>query len=255
MLREYRADLHIHTCLSPCASLDLSPRKIVERAREERLDIIAVTDHNSAKNVRVVAELGEGLRLKVIAGMEVQTREEIHLLTLFPEWAAIVPWEEEVSRHLPDVKNDPEVFGDQPVVDGEGNILGFEDRLLINSLDLSLEEVKRRVEERGGLVIPSHFNKGSFSLISQLGMLPVDLRLEALEMTRRTELGNWGLPVHPPPSVPRLISSDSHFLEDIGSAYTVYLLAEPSLEELRLAFGGREGRRIVERVDRGVRVL
>ncbi len=255
MLREYRADLHIHTCLSPCASLDLSPRKIVERAREERLDIIAVTDHNSAKNVRVVTELGEGLRLKVIAGMEVQTREEIHLLTLFPEWGSMVPWEEEVSRHLPDVKNDPEVFGDQPVVDGEGDILGFEDRLLINSLDLSLEEVKRRVEGRGGLVIPSHFNKGSFSLISQLGMLPLDLHLEALEMTRRTELGNWGLPVHPSPSVPRIISSDSHFLEDIGSAYTVYLLAEPSLEELRLAFGGREGRRIVERVDRGVTVL
>ena len=255
MLREYRADLHIHTCLSPCASLDLSPRKIVERAREERLDIIAVTDHNSAKNIRVVTELGKALGLKVIAGMEVQTREEIHLLTLFPEWGSMVPWEEEVFRHLPDVKNDPEVFGDQPVVDGEGNILGFEDRLLINSLDLSLEEVKRRVEERGGLVIPSHFNKGSFSLISQLGMLPPDLQLEALEMTRRTELGNWGLPVHPSPSIPRIISSDSHFLEDIGSAYTVYLLAEPSLEELRLAFGGREGRRIVERVDRGVTVL
>jgi hypothetical protein len=255
MLRKYRADLHIHTCLSPCASLDLSPRKIVERAREERLDIIAVTDHNSAKNVRVVTELGEGLGLKVIAGMEVQTREEIHLLTLFPEWGSMIPWEEEVSQHLPDVKNDPEVFGDQPIVDGEGNILGFEDRLLINSLDLSLEEVKRRVEERGGMVIPSHFNKGSFSLISQLGMLPPHLNLEALEMTRRTELGNWGLPVHPSPSVPRIISSDSHFPEDIGSAYTVYLLAEPTLTELCLALRGQDGRRIVQRVDRGVTVL
>jgi PHP family Zn ribbon phosphoesterase len=255
MLREYRADLHIHTCLSPCASLDLSPRKIVERAREERLDIIAVTDHNSARNVRVLTELGEALGLKVIAGMEVQTREEIHLLTLFPEWGSMIPWEEEVSRHLPDVKNDPEVFGDQPVVDGEGNILGFEDRLLINSLDLSLEEVKRGVEERGGLVIPSHFNKGSFSLISQLGMLPPDLQLEALEMTRRTESGNAGLPVHPSPSIPRILSSDSHLVEDIGGAYTVYLLAEPSLKELRLAFRGQDGRRIVRRVDRGIIVL
>jgi 3',5'-nucleoside bisphosphate phosphatase len=255
MLREYRADLHIHTCLSPCASLDLSPRKIVERAREERLEIIAITDHNSARNVRVVAELGELMGLKVLAGMEVQTREEIHLLTLFPEWGSIVPWEEEVSRHLPDVKNDPEVFGDQPVVDGEGNILGFEDRLLINSLDLSLEEVKRKVEERGGLVIPSHFNKGAFSLISQLGMLPPHLRLEALEMTRRTESGNSGLPVSPSPSVPQILSSDSHFPEDIGGAYTVYLLAEPTLKELRLALRGQEGRRIVQRVDRGVTVL
>ena len=78
---------------------------------------------------------------------------------------------------------------------------------------------------------------------------------ENREMTRRTELGNWGLPVHPSPSIPRIISSDSHFLEDIGSAYTVYLLAEPSLAELRLALRGQEGRRIVERVDRGVIVL
>ena len=255
MLREYRADLHIHTCLSPCASLDLSPRKIVERAREERLEIIAITDHNSAKNVRVVTELGEGLGLKVIAGMEVQTREEIHLLTLFPGWESIVPWEEEVSRHLPDVKNDPEVFGDQPVVDGEGNILGFEDRLLINSLDLSLEAIKQGVEERGGLVIPSHFNKGSFSLISQLGMLPPHLELEALEITRRTDMGGSGLTVDPSLSIPRVLSSDSHFPEDIGSAYTVYLLAEPSLRELRLALRGREGRRIMQRVDRGVTVL
>ncbi len=217
--------------------------------------MIAITDHNSARNVRAVAELGGAKGLKVLAGMEVQTREEIHLLTLFPDWDSLAPWEEEVSRHLPQVKNDPEVFGDQPIVDEEGNILGFEERLLINSLDLSLEEVKRGAEERGGLVIPSHFNKGSFSLISQLGMLPPHLQLEALEMTRRTELGGSGLPVQPAPSIPRVVSSDSHFPEEIGSAYTVYLMAEPSLEELRLALGGKEGRRIVQRVDRGVIIV
>ncbi len=217
--------------------------------------MIAITDHNSARNVRAVAELGGAKGLKVLAGMEVQTREEIHLLTLFPDWDSLAPWEEEVSRHLPQVKNDPEVFGDQPIVDEEGNILGFEERLLINSLDLSLEEVKRGAEERGGLVIPSHFNKGSFSLISQLGMLPPHLQLEALEMTRRTELGGSGLPVQPAPSIPRVVYSDSQFPEDIGSAYTVYLMAEPSLEELRLALGGKEGRRIVQRVDRGVIIV
>jgi PHP family Zn ribbon phosphoesterase len=166
MLREYRADLHIHTCLSPCASLDLSPQRIVERAKAERLDIIAITDHNTAKNVQAVMELGEREGLKVIPGMEVQTREEIHLLSLFPGGSSITFWDEEVYQHLPDVKNDPEFFGDQPVVDFEGNILHFEERLLINSLDLSLEEVKHRVEVKGGLIVPSHFDKGSFSLIS-----------------------------------------------------------------------------------------
>lgn len=255
MLREYRADLHIHTCLSPCASLDLSPQKIVERAKTERLDLIAITDHNSAKNVAAVIRLGEQAGLKVIPGMEVQTREEIHLLTLFPEGDSIALWDEEVYQHLPEVKNDPEIFGDQPIVDPEGNILQFEERLLINSLDLSLEEVKRRAEKKGGLVVPSHFDKESFSLISQLGLIPPSLDLEALEISRRTEFRGSGMFVDPSLRVPRIVSSDAHFLEDIGSAYTVLLLAEPKLSELRAAFRGEGGRRIVRRMDRGMAVL
>lgn len=252
MLKEYFADLHIHTCLSPCADLDLSPREIVERAKKERLKIIAITDHNTAQNVRVVMGLGEQRGLKVIPGMEVQTREEIHLLTLFPDWPSTAAWEEEIYRHLPDMRNDPGIFGDQPVVDEEGNILKFEERMLLNSIDLSLEEVKHRVEQHGGLIIPSHFDKGSFSLISQLGLIPQDLKLEALEMSRKSPLRKPAGMAEASSSLPRIISSDAHRLEDIGSAYTVFLLAEASLEELRMAFRGQAGRRIVKRVDGGV---
>ncbi len=217
--------------------------------------MIAITDHNTAKNVRAVMHLGEGGGLKVIPGMEVQTREEIHLLALFPDGGSIGLWDEEVYRHLPDVKNDPEIFGDQPIVDPGGNILRFEERLLINSLDLSLEEVKSRVEGRGGLIIPSHFDKGSYSLISQLGLIPPDLELEALEMSRRTEVRQSGTFADPSLSIPRIVSSDAHSLEDIGSAYTIFLMAEPTLEELRLALRGQGGRRITRRMDRGVTVL
>ena len=252
MLRKFSADLHIHTCLSPCASLDLSPREIVERAKAESLDIIAITDHNTAKNVQVVMRLGERRGLTVIPGMEVQTREEIHLLTLFPDWPAIAAWDEEVRQHLPDVRNDPEVFGDQPIVDDEGNILQFEERLLLNSIDLSLEEVKRRVEGHGGLIIPSHFDKGSFSLISQLGLIPEDMELEALEMSRKSSFPSMG---GASPRIPRIVSSDAHRLEDIGNARTIFLLAEVTLGELRLAFRGQEGRQIVKRIDSGVTML
>jgi len=255
MLKEYHTDLHIHTCLSPCASLDLFPQKIIERAKSQRLDIIAITDHNTGKNVPPVMRLGEREGLKVIPGMEVQTREEIHLLALFPEWGLLSLWDEEVYRNLPDLKNDPEIFGDQPIVDAEGNILAFEERLLLNSTSFSLEEVKKGVEEKGGLVIPSHFDKGSFSLISQLGLIPPNLELEALEMSRRTELRETETPIDLSFSIPRIVSSDAHFVEDIGSAYTVLLLAEPSLAEIRLAFRGQEGRKIVRRLDRGVTVL
>ena len=252
MLREYSADLHIHSCLSPCASLDLSPREIVERAKAESLDIIAVTDHNTARNVRVVMGLGEKRGLKVIPGMEVQTREEIHLLALFPDWPSTAAWDEEVRRHLPDVRNDPDVFGDQPIVDDEGNILEFEERLLLNSIDLSLEEVKRRVDGHGGMIIPSHFDKGSFSLISQLGLIPEDMELEVLEVSRKTQFPGMGKVSS---QIPRIISSDAHQLEDIGNARTIFLLAEATLEELRLAFRGQEGRKIIKRVDGGVIVL
>ena len=252
MLKPYSADLHIHSCLSPCASLDLSPRQIVDRAKTEGLDIIAVTDHNTAKNVRVVMGLAERQGLTVIPGMEAQTREEIHLLALFPDWPSTAAWDEEVRRHLPDVRNDPEVFGDQPIVDDEGNIQNFEERLLLNSLDLSLEEVKRRVEGHGGMVIPSHFDKGSFSLISQLGLIPEDMELEALETSHKTQFRSLG---NISPRIPRIVSSDAHSLEDIGNARTIFLLAEATLAELRLAFRGEEGRKIVKRVDRGVIVL
>jgi hypothetical protein len=196
--------------------------------------------------------LGEKRGLTVIPGMEVQTREEIHLLALFPDWPSTAAWDEEVRRHLPDVRNDPEVFGDQPIVDDEGNILNFEERLLLNSTDLPLEEVKRRVEGRGGMVIPSHFDKGSFSLISQLGLIPEDMELEVLEASHRTQFPSMG---NVSPHIPRIVSSDAHRLEDIGNARTIFLLAEATLAELRLAFRGQEGRKIVRRVDSGVTLL
>jgi len=245
MLKEYHADLHIHTCLSPCASLDLSPRKIIERALEERLDFIAVTDHNIARNVPAVMRQAEKRGFRVIPGMEVQSREEIHILTLFSDWPSLSAWEEVVRRHLPEIPNDPEFFGDQPIVDEEGNILEFEERLLINSIDLSLNEIRSQVLERGGLFIPAHFDKESLSLVSQLGFVPFDLEPDALEMGRKNQAA---LPKNlrdPSASIPRIVCSDAHQAEDIGRARSIFLLAEPTLEELRLALRGKEGRKIV----------
>jgi len=252
MLREYSVDLHIHSCLSPCASLDLSPRKIIEQAKSAGLDIIAVTDHNTARNVEVVMRVGERAGVKVIPGMEVQTREEIHLLALFPDWPATAAWEEEVNRFLPDVKNDPEMLGDQPIVDEEGNILRFEERLLLNSIALPLGEVKRRVEQKGGLTIPAHFDWGPFSLITQLGLIPENLQFEALEVSRKRKISTPGGSPDVPLSIPRIASSDAHQLEDIGRARTIFLLEDASLPELRLAFRGEGGRRVDKIIGVGV---
>ena len=251
-LREFHADLHIHTCLSPCASLDLSPRNIVARAKFQGLDVIAITDHNTAKNVQVVMRLGEKGGIKVIPGMEVQSREEIHLLTLFPDWPATAAWAEEVSRNLPEMNNDPLVFGDQPIVDEDGDILDFEPRLLLNSLGLPAEEIIRLVAKKGGVAIPSHFDRGSFSLISQLGFIPPNMPLEVLEVGRSRFSYPEGVWRDGSRTFPLIACSDAHRPEEIGTGRTVFLMAEPALAEFRLAFGNREGRRLVKRIQKPI---
>ncbi|MEJ2067892.1 MAG: PHP domain-containing protein, partial [Deltaproteobacteria bacterium] len=182
MVRVYAADLHVHTCLSPCADEEMSPGNIVHTAREASIDIIAVTDHNSGKNARAVMEAAADLPLAVIAGMEVQSREEVHLLCLFGSVEILEEWDAFIYEHLPDVRNDPEVFGYQPIVDKEGYILRFEEKLLINSLDLSLEEVVKDVAERDGICIPAHVDREAFSIIGQLGYIPPDLPIAAVEI-------------------------------------------------------------------------
>ncbi len=246
MLKEYHADLHIHSCLSPCASLDLSPRRIVERAQEEGLDLIAITDHNTARNVPAILQQAEKFGVKILPGMEVQSREEIHILTLFPDWPSLHSWAVLVREHLPAIPNDPEFFGDQPVVDAEGNILEFEERLLINSVDYSLNEIRGQVFQRGGLFIPAHFDKDSLSLVSQLGFVPFDLAPDALEMGRKTQAALPKDPRDPSAAIPRVVCSDAHQAEDIGRARTIFLLAEPTLDELRMAFQGKDGRKVLK---------
>ena len=247
-MREFHADLHIHSCLSPCASLNLSPKNIVERARAEGLDILAITDHNSAKNAGTIRRLGEKAGIQVLPGMEVQTREEIHLLTLFPDAPASLAWSQVVDRFLPGIKNEPEVFGDQPIVDEQGEILGFEERLLLNSVDLPMVEVQNRVALLGGLTIPSHYDRGPFSLINQLGFMPEDFLPDALEVTHTGKgVGreSWTLA---PASIPRIICSDAHEVEDIGKGRTVFLLDSPTLQEIRYALHGEKGRKIVRMI-------
>ncbi|RLB08305.1 MAG: histidinol-phosphatase [Deltaproteobacteria bacterium] len=240
MLSVYSSDLHIHTCLSPCADLEMTPAKIVRKAVEAKLDIIAITDHNSGKNVGAVMKAASDFPLAVIPGMEVQSREEVHLLSLFRSLESLEEWDAFVYDHLPDVCNDPDVFGHQPLVDEEGYVLCFEEKLLINSIDLSLEEVIYGVRDLGGICIPSHVDKEAFSIISQLGYIPRGLPIDAVEVSsaskREDELGGYEV----------ITSSDAHFLRDIGTKKTLFSLEAPSLEEIQRALQGEGGRRIIE---------
>ncbi|NLP17735.1 MAG: PHP domain-containing protein [Firmicutes bacterium] len=246
MLKWFSADLHIHTVLSPCAELDMGPINIVETAGKLGLDIIGITDHNSAANVAAVMDRAAQKDLVVIGGVEVQTREEVHVLCLFPDLDQLLAYAVFIRERLPRVPNRPEVFGDQVVVNGEEEILYFEKTLLISSVTASLEEVVAEALTYGGLVIPAHVDRPSFSILSNLGFVPPELAVAALEIA-------W------PERMPDILSrypdlerycfvsfSDAHSISQLKRGFCTYFyLQEPTFIEIKKALAGHEGRKVV----------
>ncbi|MDR2888130.1 MAG: PHP domain-containing protein, partial [Bacteroidales bacterium] len=141
-MKLFRADLHIHTVLSPCGSLEMSPRRIVDEAIAKGLDIIAITDHNSTRQCRAVIEAGKEKGVLVIGGAEINTREEVHCVTLFEDTEKLDRFQEYIDRYLPDIPNNPDKFGYQVWVNGNEDIEGEEPRLLLSGLDQSIDEVE-----------------------------------------------------------------------------------------------------------------
>ncbi len=226
------ADLHIHSTLSPCASLEMSPAAIVRRARELALDLIAITDHNSVENGVIAAALGEKIGVRVLFGMEAQTREDVHLLCLFAERSQAEGFNERVYSLLPDVPNNPDFFGDQVVVDGRDNIVRHETKLLLNALDASLPELLELVRSHGGTAIPAHVEAAPFGMLVNLGMVPDELSGAVLEISCATR-AEAVLKAYPALArYPLISSSDAHFLADIGRAYTIFEAAGPTLPDL-----------------------
>lgn len=242
-LRPYLADLHVHTVLSPCAEVEMIPPLIVKRAGELALGIIAITDHNSAENVAAVMGAARGFDLTVLAGMEVQTREEVHLVCLFDTVEQVLDWQQVVYAHLPPLKNKPDFFGAQFVVDATGDFVRYNDRLLATSTSLSVEEVAAGVEERAGLCIAAHVDRPSFSLLANLGFVPEGVRFAAMEITPNANAEEMRR-LHPSLAGYSLIrSGDAHRLAEMSDR-TILTLREPTIAEISMAFRGEGGRRV-----------
>jgi hypothetical protein len=240
-LPEFACDLHIHSTLSPCGSLDMSPRVIVERAHEAGLDIIAVTDHNMAENTPYVKEAGDRRGLVVLAGMELQTREEIHIIAIFDDYNTAYALQLMVYDLLPPVANDVEFWGDQVVVDGEDNIIRSEERLLISSAGISVEDAVSWIKSHGGIAIASHVDSPTFSIISQLGFIPADIPFDALEIREREKAGSLR-PFIMREGLPFVTFSDAHYPADIGRRRTRLTLDAPdcaNIEDALRSLGER----------------
>ncbi len=237
MLRGRWADLHLHTVLSACAEVEMIPPLIVRRALELGLDWLAVTDHNSAANVRAVCAAAEGSGLAISPGLEVESREEVHIVCLFDAAEQAEAWAEVISQHLPPLRNDERHFGAQFVVDATGDYVRSEERLLQTSVDLSVEEIVRGVAALGGLAIPAHVDRPANSLLVNLGFVPVGLDIAGLEISARTsgaqfrqahpELAHLGL----------LCSGDAHRLSEMVRR-TMVVSRRPLVAELAQALRG-----------------
>ncbi|GAB4304053.1 MAG: PHP domain-containing protein [Candidatus Bipolaricaulota bacterium] len=242
-MRWWRADLHIHSTLSPCASLAMSPARIVAEAHRAGLDLIAICDHNAAEAGRYVRRLA-GAAPAVLMGMEIQTAEEVEILAYFTDEESPLLLQEELQASLPDIPCDPELFGDQVVVDEREEIVRRVDRLLLSPVDLPLSTVVRRIEDRGGLAVPAHVDRVPGGLLAVLGLFPEGEWPLAVEIAPWTPVAaataSWpGLGTRP-----ILRGSDAHYPEEIGRAWTELYLAAPTLDELRAALRGEGGRRV-----------
>jgi PHP family Zn ribbon phosphoesterase len=241
-MKKFRADLHVHTVLSPCAEVEMIPPLIVQTALEHGIDLIAITDHNASANVRSVQKAAEGTSLTVLPGMEVQTREDVHLLTLFESMDALEEWQIHIDESLPDVPNRPDFFGEQYVVDETGEFLRSEARLLSTATHLSIDEVFERVPAMGGIVIPAHVERLIYGLFPTLGLISEKWQVSALEISRHTTPKKAAVMFPALGSHPLIQSGDVHHLDGFLGT-TLFTLDFPTLTEIRMAFksiGGRE---------------
>lgn len=221
-------DLHIHSCLSPCAQMDMTPNNIVHMAVLKGLDAIAVCDHNSAWNLRAIKAVADACGLLLLPGVEAQSREEVHLLCYFKTVDAAEAFSLSLYETLPDMPNLPDFFGEQAVLDENDELVRHEPRLLIQSSSLSLDELHALCLQHGGVSVPAHINRTANSLLYLLGFMPESPLFSSVELMHAV----------PPPQALDLspyhvlYSSDAHCLEDISERQFFLPASEKSAEAL-----------------------
>jgi PHP family Zn ribbon phosphoesterase len=245
-VRLFSADLHIHTALSPCAENEMTPPAIIAAAKAKGVEIIGICDHNSAENVMAVAEAGAAYGITVIGGIEVQTVEDVHVLTFFRHLDALGAWQEEVYSCLPEVENNEAKFGEQLIMDSTGSVTGKLYSLLLGSTSMSVDYVGKRVRELEGLVVPAHVDRPSFSLIRNLGFVPDGLKPYCMEISRNISREQARARFPSIARFPLVKSSDAHRLSEIAG-YTDIWAESGRWDEILLALKFAGGRYVTPR--------
>lgn len=240
-MEQFRADLHIHSVLSPCGDLDMSPKNIVTKAVEKHLNLIAITDHNSTLHGPVVRKLAAEHGIYVLFGAEFTTSEEIHCVCLFDTEEQRANFQLYIEESIQQIPNNVDYYGYQLVVDENEDVIDQIEYLLISTTTRSIYDVQAKVSEMGGIFIPAHIDRPKFSITSQLGFVPPDLKFDALEISRYSSPKAM-LAANPFISHKRFIrSSDAHFIDDIAKQTSVFVMEKLDFENVRNALNGTNG--------------
>jgi 3',5'-nucleoside bisphosphate phosphatase len=240
----FMIDTHIHTCLSPCAELDMHPAALVDAAVRAGLDAVAVCDHNSAENAAAVQRAGLSSGLSVIPGMEITTSEEVHILGLLPDIEAAMALQSKIYKSLPG-RNDENTFGMQVIANEFAEVLGFNEHLLAGATTLTVDSVVAAIHDVDGLAVASHVDREGFGIVGQLGFIPPALPLDAIEVSPRMPMPVARTTFAPKGEYSILCASDAHEPRDVARAATFVLMESVTLPELRRALAGEGGRTIL----------
>lgn len=237
---KFAVDLHIHSALSPCSDKDMTPNNIVNMAVLKGLDFIAVTDHNSAENLKAVCKCAESKGLIVVPGMEIETSEEIHLVCLFPDIGQALRVQESIYASLPSVENREDIFGSQLVMNEYDIVTRSIKQLLLTASRLNTGEIFTLVANAGGITIPAHIDRQAYSMLSNLGSIPENSGIIYMELSKSCSEADFRA-AHPELVKYRLLkSSDAHTLGDMLEREMFFELEERSVECLLSGFMKRD---------------
>lgn len=223
----------------------MSPRSLITRIKECGIDWMAITDHNSFANCPAYEKIARQEGVNFTWGLEMQTAEEIHILVYFDAAEAAQDFGEELYSSLLPIDNDPEFFGDQVIIDENEDIIGMEQRALINSSLWDLSTAVDKARSYGGYCVPAHIDADVNSIISQVGFVPETPLFELLSLTARADLPSF-LSQHPELAEKSFLRcSDAHYLDGIGTGTSRLFLQNPAVAELALAAMSVDGRKIL----------
>ena len=226
-MKEFCAELHIHSCLSPCADDDMTPANIAGMCVVAGVAVAALTDHNSTANCPAFFTACEAHGIVPVAGVEVTTAEDIHLVGLFPTLDSAMLFHEQLYAHRMHIENRPQIFGHQVLMDAFDRAIGEEGELLIPATDLSLEAAVDLIESFAGAAYPAHIDREANGILSVLGAMPKTPRFSLVEAFDAAQLAQKGIRQ-------RIITaSDAHHLWNIGDAACTLSLAGDTPEAIR----------------------